>query len=307
MIAAVKALTPGIQYRVSTPQGRRPSRLMTSLFALASLFWLPQVLGWSATGHQLTCDVAERQLTDAVKARIQGLMLALPDDQRDALFDGKALTFSDLCTWADQVRPLKQYGPVRSWHYVNVERGATTVTYDKCVTGCLLTAIETHIALLKQADLSPWPRLQSLMFLSHWIGDLHQPLHVSFFEDLGGNRTRVTGYDACSNLHGVWDFCLVATTGKTRSDLLAELLGLPGAEGFDQGPVLSWAQESMDLVTHPRVQYCRKTEAGCKPWSTKTYALSPDYQAINWPVAKRRLAQAGFRLAGLMNSLMAAP
>ena len=51
---------------------------MTSLFALASLFWLPQVLGWSATGHQLTCDVAERQLTDAVKARIQGLMLALP-------------------------------------------------------------------------------------------------------------------------------------------------------------------------------------------------------------------------------------
>jgi len=235
------------------------------------------------------------------------LMQALPDAQRDDLFDGKALTFADLCTWADQVRPLKQYRSVASWHYVNVARDASSVNYDKCVTGCLLTAIETHIGLLQQTELSPWPRLQSLMFLSHWIGDLHQPLHVSFFEDLGGNRTQVTGYDDCANLHGVWDFCLVSTTGKSRSDLLVELLALPGAEGFDQGTALSWAQESMDLVTHPRVQYCRKSEVGCAPWSTQRYALSPDYQAINWPVAKLRLAQAGYRLAGLMNTLMAAP
>ena len=82
---------------------------------------------------------------------------------------------------------------------------------------------------------------------------------------------------------------------------------LPGADGFDQGTTLSWAQESMDLVTHPRVQYCRKTDSGCQPWARQRYALSADYQAINWPVAKRRLAQAGYRLAGLMNRLMAAP
>ena len=307
MITTVKALTPRLLQSTSTPLGRRTSRMLAGLLALVSFFWLPSVLGWSATGHRLTCDVAESQLTDGVKARIQELMQALPDDQREDLFEGKMLTFSDLCTWADQVRPLKAYRSVASWHYVNIDRSAATVNYDKCATGCLLTAIETHIGLLKQTELSPWPRLQSLMFLSHWIGDLHQPLHVSFFEDLGGNRARVTGYDACSNLHRVWDFCLVATTGKSRSDLLAELVTLPGAKAFDQGTVLSWAQESMDLVTHPRVQYCRKIGETCEPWSAKSYGLSPDYQAINWPVAKQRLAQAGFRLAGLMNRLMAAP
>ncbi|MDA8911870.1 S1/P1 nuclease [Pseudomonadales bacterium] len=303
----VKAIKPRFQNRVKPTLARQTRRAIAGVIALTSCFWLPAALGWSATGHQLTCEVAASQLTDPVKTRIQALMQALPDAQRDDLFDGKALTFADLCTWADQVRPLKQYRSVASWHYVNVARDASSVNYDKCVTGCLLTAIETHIGLLQQTELSPWPRLQSLMFLSHWIGDLHQPLHVSFFEDLGGNRTQVTGYDDCANLHGVWDFCLVSTTGKSRSDLLVELLALPGADGFDQGTALSWAQESLDLVTHPRVQYCRKSEVGCAPWSTQRYALSPDYQAINWPVAKLRLAQAGYRLAGLMNTLMAAP
>ena len=303
----VKPLKPRLLNRVKPILARQKRRVIAVLMALGSCFWLPAALGWSATGHQLTCEVAESQLTDSVKARIQVLMQALPDAQREDVFEGKALAFADLCTWADQVRPLKQYRSVASWHYVNVARDASTVNYDKCITGCLLTAIETHIGLLQQAELSSWSRLQSLMFLSHWIGDLHQPLHVSFFEDLGGNRTQVTGYEDCANLHGVWDFCLVATTGKSRSDLLVELLALPGADGFDQGTALSWAQESMDLVTHPRVQYCRKSESGCEPWSTQRYALSPDYQAINWPVAKLRLAQAGYRLVGLMNTLMAAP
>lgn len=307
MMVTVKPLKLWRQNRVKTILAEQTRGVVVGMMALASCFWLPAALGWSATGHQLTCEVAESQLTHQVKARIQVLMQALPDDQRQDLFEGNALTFADLCTWADQVRPLKQYRSVASWHYVNVERDATSVNYDKCVTGCLLTAIETHIGLLRQAELSPWPRLQSLMFLSHWIGDLHQPLHVSFFEDLGGNRTRVTGYDDCSNLHGVWDFCLVATTGKSRPELLAELLALPGADGFSQGNVLSWAQESMDLVTHPRVQYCRRSSEGCQPWSSQRYALSPDYQAINWPLARQRLAQAGHRLAGLMNTLMAAP
>jgi hypothetical protein len=307
MMTTVKPLRPRLQNRAKNPFSRQARHTIAALMAVGSLLWLPAALGWSATGHQLTCEVAESQLSAEVRARIQGLMQALPDDQRTDLFDGKALTFADLCTWADQVRPLKQYRSVASWHYVNVARDASAVHYDKCVTGCLLTAIETHIGLLQQAALSPWPRLQSLMFLSHWIGDLHQPLHVSFFEDLGGNRTQVTGYEDCTNLHGVWDFCLVASTGKSRSDLLIELLALPGANDFDQGTTLIWAQESLDLVTHPRVQYCRKSESGCEPWSSQRYALSPDYQAINWPVAKLRLAQAGYRLAGLMNTLMAAP
>jgi len=29
-------------------------------------------------------------------------------------------------------------------------------------------------------------KLVSLKFLGHWVGDIHQPLHVSFADDRGG-------------------------------------------------------------------------------------------------------------------------
>ena len=38
----------------------------------------------------------------------------------------------------------------------------------------------------------------------HWVGDIHQPLHVSFEDDRGGNNIQVNGQ--CSgNLHATWD------------------------------------------------------------------------------------------------------
>src|SRR6202042_1022788 len=51
-------------------------------------------------------------------------------------------------------------------------------------------------------------KLASLKFLGHWVGDIHQPLHVSFEDDRGGNNIAVTG-ECGSNLHSAWDTCLV--------------------------------------------------------------------------------------------------
>ena len=44
-----------------------------------------------------------------------------------------------------------------------------------------------------------------LLELFHLIGDLHQPLHVGFGEDKGGNTFEVQFNDKGSNLHKVWD------------------------------------------------------------------------------------------------------
>jgi hypothetical protein len=37
-------------------------------------------------------------------------------------------------------------------------------------------------------------KLASLKFLGHWVGDVHQPLHVSFADDRGGNEIEITGH-----------------------------------------------------------------------------------------------------------------
>lgn len=47
---------------------------------------------------------------------------------------------------------------------------------------------------------------QALMFLSHFMGDVHQPLHVGFTTDAGGNSITVYWYNVKTNLHSVKSF-----------------------------------------------------------------------------------------------------
>ena len=54
-----------------------------------------------------------------------------------------------------------------------------------------------------------WEQLESLKYLGHWVGDIHQPLHVSFEDDRGGNDVGVSGTLCRWNLHAVWDSCII--------------------------------------------------------------------------------------------------
>jgi hypothetical protein len=63
-----------------------------------------------------------------------------------------------------------------------------------------------------------------LKFLGHWVGEIHQPLHVSFEDDRGGNGILVTGICG-TNLHAAWDTCLVLTeVGEDVGEATTELM-----------------------------------------------------------------------------------
>jgi hypothetical protein len=42
-----------------------------------------------------------------------------------------------------------------------------------------------------------------LLFLSHFMGDIHQPMHVGFTSDEGGNTINLRWFRRKSNLHHV--------------------------------------------------------------------------------------------------------
>src|SRR5262249_32700789 len=72
---------------------------------------------------------------------------------------------------------------------------------------CLFTAIDKEMKVLSKSS-NDKAKLAALKFLGHWIGDLHQPLHVSFEDDRGGGKIRESG--PCTvNLHSVWDGCII--------------------------------------------------------------------------------------------------
>ena len=267
--------------------------------------------GWSDMGHKLVCDIAYEHLDPDVKGTIKDLIKALPNEHKALSSEKDVPNFGDLCPWADKIRSLSEYKAVATWHYVNVDRSDASMHRSYCVTGCILSAIEQHEAILSNRHLSDWARLQAMMFLGHWLGDIHQPLHASFADDRGGNQVRVSGFEECKNLHSVWDYCLIAASKMSRRDL-KRLLSVVARNTVAQQvkptlDPLDWANESFAIARHPRTRYCEITESGCQRLASRRFQLPADYYTQNWPVVKHRLALAGIRLAELLNRVLAAP
>ena len=114
-------------------------------------------------------------------------------------------TFADACTWPDYPRRRA------SEHYVNLPRNADRLDEDPCplANDCVVSAIETDLAVLSSSSATEQERLEALKYLGHWGGDIHQPLHVSFQDDRGGNAIGVSGGLCSWDLHAVWDRCII--------------------------------------------------------------------------------------------------
>ena len=253
-------------------------------FILAALLLLCSnaTLAFSKTGHQMICSLAY-QLSDAsVQAQLDDLSTRAGYHE-----------FAPACSWADEVRDDAAYQWSAPLHYVNFPRTAATVSAQHCPKqGCILSGIAQMRQRL-QADTNDW---QALLFLAHFIGDLHQPLHISYADDLGGNRTAVYYFGMPANLHSVWDFALIKQAGYEHTaahwqPLFATLTPAQLAD-WRKGDALSWAKESAQLTQNIYKQY--------KPGML----LSEAEYARDLPVLEQRLLQAGVRLAWLLDQLL---
>ncbi len=155
------------------------------------------VLAWGDTAHRIICEIAFKELNSQARAEVKRFI------RLDPVF----FTFSGSCTWADHPRKRSRE------HFVNLPRTATQLENDSCPLAdkCVVTAIEVDLQIVVDAGASDANKLDALKFLGHWVGDVHQPLHVSFQDDRGGNRIKETG--PCSrNLHAVLNHALGGLT-----------------------------------------------------------------------------------------------
>jgi len=135
-------------------------------------------LAWGDLGHKIVCQIAFQELND--KARAEVIRLIALDEKFDS--------FTDACTWPDHPRQRAEE------HFINVPRTLQTIATAQCqgASTCLFTAIVTDREVLRTST-DDAAKLASLKFLGHWVGDIHQPLHVSFADDRGGNFIRESG------------------------------------------------------------------------------------------------------------------
>src|SRR5262249_50998187 len=150
---------------------------------------------WGDLGHQIVCQIAFEELPAPAKRAVRALMA------HDAQFK----SFSKACVFPDwpRIRDTE--------HYVDLPRNAAEVDKAKpcgAKKTCVITAITNDMRDFGRSDRAA-ARLVLLKTLGHWVGDIHQPLHVSFDDDHGGNWVKVTGECDSNNLHSAWDTCLV--------------------------------------------------------------------------------------------------
>ena len=161
---------------------------------------------YDAVGHRIIADIAYQNLT--TKARTQV----------DKVLGKKGIVFE--ATWADEVRSDKKYAYSYQWHFQDLDDNMTAVDIKKLLDHPkaegehLFFAIDTLTNRLKKDKNDK----EALKFLVHFIGDMHQPLHMGRKDDKGGNKIDFNWFGRKTNLHSVWDGALIENEKMSYSE-----------------------------------------------------------------------------------------
>ena len=267
----------------------------------------------SKLGHQIVCQLAFEHLSQPKQDQVTALLNTIPKQHQHLInrYNYKKLdssiTLADACTWADAIKRLEAFKNYNSWHYMNVPRSHTEINVNDCKQNCLPQAVLKHqqiLVLTKSND--DWQRTQALLFLSHWIGDIHQPLHISFSDDLGGNKIELSHLDSkCANLHWYWDECILYK-GKQSKTKWLELLNAkwsqPPQPNWQTKQVWQWANESFQLTRGSSFQYCQLNSQGSCQKPKGKIKLPSDYLTQYQPIIAQRLLQAAQRLTKVLEA-----
>src|SRR6516225_2675402 len=217
------------------------SRAAALLASLAFLLAAPlNAFAWGYEGHRIIAEIAEQFLAPQTAHQV-----------RELLAIDNVTTLADVSTWADEIRLQRpETGP---WHYVNIpitlpagEPAEYDAARDCPQDACVVAKIEQFEHVLKDRQLPERQRLEALKYIVHFVGDAHQPLHVSNNHDRGGNDDPVIFMGLPTNLHAVWDSGIIAPAikGNERAYALQLVQHITEEQHqrWSEGTLISWVK-----------------------------------------------------------------
>jgi hypothetical protein len=227
---------------------------------------------WGKKGHNIVAEVAYSRLDKDTRDRVMQYL--------------GITTFEDASTWMDEVRSDHAYDYMKPWHYVNIPQGESYVANaDENV----VNEIDKVVAELQHKEkLSKEDIKKDIMILFHLVGDLHQPLHVGYKSDKGGNDIKVTYNSKPANLHWVWDSEIIESQNITVDDCLKYGKKLPKATvaNYEKVNVASWVASIRPLLANV--------------YGYEGATLSEAYAQQNVPLIEQQLFIGGVRLAAVL-------
>lgn len=279
-----------------------------ALVILALIFSTQFAYAWGPNGHRIVAQICYDNLDPDVRDKI------------DKILGDEYLT--QVATWPDYIRSEPKWDFTKPWHFATINNNMTVAeimakndandTIDDVIEaiqfmGDILkgNAVkrDKFIALMKKNDVEPLNgsvEATALAFFVHFIGDVHQPMHVGKNKDRGGNSIWVQFFSEKMNLHSVWDAGMIEQEELSFTELAAFVnkhqAGMKS--GCEKDPIPEWVKES---VTAREKIY--NTLYDNVDFASGLPELKYVYQHDNIVVVEKRLAAAGFRAAHLMNSI----
>lgn len=269
--------------------------LAVIVFCLSPFFTETQA--WGIEGHKVVADIAYSRLT--------------PTAQRVVDYYLGGVTLPAAAPFPDDYDHTTQGRWSQKLHYVNVPRDATEYTNAYCdPEGCAVSAILNYtkqlavegpsgpVCSFDHGDL-PCP----LVFVTHLVGDLHQPLHVGYGDDEGGNTVQIDFLGKKGNLHQVWDRFIIEKYKPDWKSFSQELQSY-----MEQNPkVVAQYETVTDIAkwSNESFQYVRNDVYKFDPngLNVKATYLGERYYSNNLPIVQQRLIAAGVRLGALINTV----
>ncbi len=266
-------------------------------------------------GHQIVCQLAFEHLPLAEQTQISTLLKIIPKKHQHLINNynykkqDSPITFANACTWADAIKRLENFRSYKPWHYMNVPRNHIKIKANDCSKNCLPKAILKHQQILAQTKGDAnWQQVQALLFLGHWLGDIHQPLHISFADDLGGNNVKFSHLSTkCNNLHWYWDECILYKGKNSKAKWLALLTNKwnqHAQPNWQTEQVWQWADESFQLVKSTSLNYCQLNNQGSCQALTEKIRLPENYLTLHQIIIERRLLLAAQRLTKILTATL---
>jgi hypothetical protein len=284
-----------------------PNRFLAALCGVIAIFAFaaPAQAYWEY-GHESVARIAWLQMRPDTRTQVaallrQGRLLETPECP--------VATIEQASDWADCVKPLgDRFAYAYSWHYQNVDVCKQFDLKAPCRDGnCVSAQIERNARLLADKKVPVRERLMALAFLTHFVGDLHQPMHAGDHADLGGNKV-AANYGMIggrTNLHSIWDGWLaeraISTPPGGPDQLLAQISPAERQQ-IGAGSVEDWSREMWGKARALAYQTLVGDPCGDAPVERPTMDEAKVRALI--PEVRRDVVEGGIRLARLLDDAL---
>jgi hypothetical protein len=244
-----------------------------------SICLMPTIcFAWGKIGHRTVGELASLHLTKNSKKQVAKI---LGDE-----------SMAEASVWPDRIKSDQKMRKLYSHlHYLSFNKNES-FSKNSANKENILTAIKTFTKILKTTKSPNSEKIIALRFLIHLIGDLHQPLHIGYPEDLGGNSIKVNWFGNKTDLHHIWDDEIIKLEELSYTEYTKKLniLSVDTIKTWQSTKPLTWARESR--IYMPKTYDFKEK----KYWEF-------EYSYKHLEFLNTRLKQAGIRLAGHLNKI----